>query len=820
MTGDGRYKGVAPDAKLLNGKVLDDNGGGTESDIIAGMEWAAAEGADVVNMSLGSPFPSDGTDPMSQAVNRITAETGALFVIAAGNSGPGEQSIGSPAAADAALTVGAVDRDGAIADFSSRGPRIKDGAIKPDITAPGVGIVAAKAANGIIGDPVGDKHVALSGTSMAAPHVAGAAALLAGQHPDWSAEQLKAVLVASAAPNPALSVYDQGAGLVDVARATRQPVSASPASVGLGTARWPHGDDEPIVRKLTYRNSGTEPLTLRVAVDLRDEAGKPATLVTVAPSEVTIPAGGQADVTLTANTRLDAPDGRYSGVVTATGGDTAVRTPVGLDKEVESYDVELTFLDHDGKPTPEYFYRFVDLRKPKAHVDHDPSGKLTARVPKGTYYFDAFIQTPRDGEGLWPLANFNEAGITITGDTALTLDARAGTPLDVTVDRAEARSGYAATFFTMTTDWGDTGSGIVGNDFSGITFAPSRTTAPGKAAFTVASRLAKPSGPYEFVGSPYQYSVGWTTDGGVPATLSKHFRDRDLVKVSTTAAGVATSGFIDQMAGGPLPYPITEYFSRGTTWDGSFDQSATPTTWPTDSTQLTVNPREFTRPTTQRWNAAVFGPAVPAAPWSPDEWAGRDGDNLRVSVPMFTDQDPNHFGFSTVDTAKTTLHRGETLLAQSEYDGWIQASDPGGKGTYRVHTEATRSVSPLSTFISADWTFTSATTQSAEPLPLIAVRFAPNLDTTNHAPAGRLFTVPIYTQHNGTTATTVTKPTIQVSYNDGKTWHPTPLFRVGDRWHAILHHPANAEFVSFKAQAKDTQGNAVDQTIIRAYALK
>ncbi|MFC7614573.1 S8 family serine peptidase [Actinokineospora soli] len=480
VTGDGRYKGVAPDAKLLNGKVLDDNGGGTESDIIAGMEWAAAEGADVVNMSLGSPFPSDGTDPMSQAVNRITAETGALFVIAAGNSGPGEQSIGSPAAADAALTVGAVDRDGAIADFSSRGPRIKDGAIKPDITAPGVGIVAAKAANGIIGDPVGDKHVALSGTSMAAPHVAGAAALLAGQHPDWSAEQLKAVLVASAAPNPALSVYDQGAGLVDVARATRQPVSASPASVGLGTARWPHGDDEPIVRKLTYRNSGTEPLTLRVAVDLRDEAGKPATLVTVAPSEVTIPAGGQADVTLTANTRLDAPDGRYSGVVTATGGDTAVRTPVGLDKEVESYDVELTFLDHDGKPTPEYFYRFVDLRKPKAHVDHDPSGKLTARVPKGTYYFDAFIQTPRDGEGLWPLANFNEAGITITGDTALTLDARAGTPLDVTVDRAEARSGYAATFFTMTTDWGDTGSGIVGNDFSGITFAPSRTTAPAR----------------------------------------------------------------------------------------------------------------------------------------------------------------------------------------------------------------------------------------------------------------------------------------------------------------------------------------------------
>src|SRR6266498_3089607 len=75
----GKYRGVAPDAKLLNGKVLDDFGGGQESWIIAGMEWAAANGADVINMSLGSQAPSDGTDPMSQAVNRITAETGVLF---------------------------------------------------------------------------------------------------------------------------------------------------------------------------------------------------------------------------------------------------------------------------------------------------------------------------------------------------------------------------------------------------------------------------------------------------------------------------------------------------------------------------------------------------------------------------------------------------------------------------------------------------------------------------------------------------------------------------------------------------------------------
>jgi subtilisin family serine protease len=216
-----KYTGVAPDTKLLNGKVLDDQGGGAESWIIAGMQWAAGKGANVINMSLGSPFPSDGTDAMSLAVNEITARTGALFVIASGNSGGAP---GGPGAADAALTVGAVDRNDQLAPFSSRGPRWIDDAIKPDITAPGVDIVAAKATHGQIGTPVDATHVSLSGTSMATPHVAGAAAILAGEHPAWKAGQLKAALMGSAKPNPALSVFEQGAGRVDVAKAVSQNV--------------------------------------------------------------------------------------------------------------------------------------------------------------------------------------------------------------------------------------------------------------------------------------------------------------------------------------------------------------------------------------------------------------------------------------------------------------------------------------------------------------------------------------------------------------------------------------------------------------------
>ncbi|MFF9510041.1 S8 family serine peptidase [Streptomyces sp. NPDC014724] len=95
-------------------------------------------------MSLGSSMPSDGTDPMSQAVNRLTEDSGALFVVAAGNYAA-ETAIGGPGAADEALTVAAVDSADKRASFSSMGPRYNDYALKPDISAPGVGVLAAKA---------------------------------------------------------------------------------------------------------------------------------------------------------------------------------------------------------------------------------------------------------------------------------------------------------------------------------------------------------------------------------------------------------------------------------------------------------------------------------------------------------------------------------------------------------------------------------------------------------------------------------------------------------------------------------------------------
>ncbi|MBQ1015864.1 S8 family serine peptidase, partial [Micromonospora sp. M51] len=331
---------------LLVGKVLDDAGSGYSSSIIAGMEWAAHSGAKVVSMSLGGD-PTDGTDPMSQAVNDLTAETGALFVVAAGNSGAA-RTVGAPGAASAALTVGAVDRADNLAEFSSRGPRLGDNGLKPEITAPGVGIIAARAAGTAMGTPVDDAYTTASGTSMATPHVAGAAAILAQEHPDWSAVKLKDALVSTTKANPALTVFEQGAGRVDVARALGQRVYSS-ATADFGRLSTGGATVE---RTVTYTNGGTTPQTLRLALELRNLDTRAAETdgVAVGGTEVTVPAGGSVAVPLRADpAKLDR--GVHGGWLVATGADgVAVRTAVALTLSGPLHTVTVKALDMKGQP--------------------------------------------------------------------------------------------------------------------------------------------------------------------------------------------------------------------------------------------------------------------------------------------------------------------------------------------------------------------------------------------------------------------------------------------------------------------------------------
>jgi len=829
ITGAGdRYVGVAPDAKLLNGKVLDDFGGGYESGIIAGMEWAATNGADVVNMSLGG-WPTDGTDPMSLAVNRLTEETGTLFVIAAGNSGDSPESVGNPGSADAALTVGAVDRDDQIAEFSSRGPRLGDGAIKPDITAPGVDIVAAKAAEGQIGDPAGDGYVSLSGTSMATPHVAGAAAILAQRHPDWNATQLKPALMSSAASNPELTVFDQGAGRVDVPAALAGTVYTSPPSVSFGVARWPHDDDQPIARTVTYTNTGAEPVTFDLSTDVSGPDGQPtpAALFTLSADKVTVPAGGSTQVTVTADTKVAAADGVHSGTVVATAGDTEVRTPVAVDREVESYDLELTFRDHNGELTPEYGVRFVDVNAPKGYGPYDESGTVVARIPKGEYYFDGWVQTPID-ERTWATTDVTEPRIAVAGPEEFAFDARDGAQPGFTVDDPDAKPGMAMLSYQRTTAWGETGSTWYLNDFEDVGTRPSRSSAPGAFSFSVEARLAEPDGTGELPGfhaSPYLYNLRESTEDVVPAEVNYRVANRELAKVRSTHA-VATPdkiGIREYFLTMPLPYTLTEYYTPDLEWSGNFGEA---TSWdefpPAGLNTYDTEPTTYRRgrTTETRWNVGVFGPALPSYPYAPGGSFAREGDYLQVGLDLHGDQVLGRGGYHGLSEGITEVVRDGEVIARSDYPGYVEASLGEESATYTVRTSVTQP-GRLSTKVDAEWTFTSAHVDGWAPIDALVTRFAPALDDANTAPAGRKFRIPVHVQRNGAASPgRVGTPEVEVSYDDGKTWRAARVNRSGSGWTAVVDHPRDAEFVSLRSSVADRDGNVAKQTIIHAYALR
>lgn len=203
----GRFAGTAPMANIAALKVLDENGNGAASDILAAMQWVADNkeryNIRIVNLSLGvNAYDELGIDPLAIAVTALTA-LGIVVVTAAGNSGPGRCSIASPGTAPAAITVGAC-HNGEVAGFSSRGPTLQ-GVQKPDLVAPGVDIVSLDAATG-------KTYIAESGTSMACPYVAGAAACILSAAPSLSPPQVKRVLYRMLEPLPGAHRTAQGHG--------------------------------------------------------------------------------------------------------------------------------------------------------------------------------------------------------------------------------------------------------------------------------------------------------------------------------------------------------------------------------------------------------------------------------------------------------------------------------------------------------------------------------------------------------------------------------------------------------------------------------
>lgn len=285
---DPQYVGMAPDASLLAFKALNVSGSGASSHIIAAIDRSldpdqnpvTDDRADVINLSLGDSG-GDPDDLLSTAVDNAV-RSGVVIVAAAGNDGGnGFQSIGSPAAAREAITVGAADANRVVAPFSSRGPSPKLYAIKPDLLAPGVEINSAAISGG---------YQVLSGTSMAAPYVAGAVALLIELHSTWTPTKIKSALMLTA-DDTGVDVWTQGSGHVNVVAAAQattlvEPASLSPGLVDSDPTLWAWGST------LRITNPKSQTVTYSLSVGNLPNG----TSATLTPQQVTIPSGGESQV--------------------------------------------------------------------------------------------------------------------------------------------------------------------------------------------------------------------------------------------------------------------------------------------------------------------------------------------------------------------------------------------------------------------------------------------------------------------------------------------------------------------------------------------
>jgi hypothetical protein len=490
----GLRKGVAPGASLLIGKVLSSQGFGEDSMVLAGMQWAVDQHADVISMSLGGGV-SDGTDPLSRAVNELSASSDSLFVIAAGNmGGDGPSTVASPGAADAALTVGAVDDSDAMAYFSSRGPRLGNGGLKPEVVAPGVDITAAQAAGTDLGGEDGDPlYTSISGTSMATPHVAGLAAIVKQAHPTWDGEQLKDAITESTVPVANATGFDAGTGRVDAIRALDQDVFTDHASLPLGFYAWPHNDVAPTHTPLTYTNTADTPVTLALDVAGEDGSDDPGHAISLGAASVTVPAHGTATADVVLDPTIAAP-GAYPDVVTATpdDGGVPVRTEVGYVLEPELYNVTVVVRPRHGeRASHQVALSGMDSNSFDMKTLEEGTGEqqVTFRVPPGRYGTgDLSFGVAADGgqDGVLTL----QPNVDVTKDTTVVLDGSTTKRFNYDVDRPVVSDGTI-----LNATWAS-GPGFIGFTLYGfadrVYASPTPSTADGRATADLAWVLSQP----------------------------------------------------------------------------------------------------------------------------------------------------------------------------------------------------------------------------------------------------------------------------------------------------------------------------------------
>jgi subtilisin family serine protease len=364
--GGSPISGIAPKAYLGNYKALtvptpDLGLDGNSPEIAKAIDQAVADGMNVINLSIGEPEVEPRRDVVVQALDNAAA-AGVVPVVAAGNDFDiaGAGSIDSPANTPAAITVAAstLGGDGThpdhIADFSSGGPTPVSLQLKPDVTAPGVDVLSSV--------PAHDFEL-LDGTSMAAPHVAGGAALLMQRHPTWTAQEVKSALASTGdtvhptGRSGEVSVLRQGGGRIDLARADQPRIFTDPTSLGWGLVR--RGFSETKQLSTTDAGGGSSPWNVSIQAQSMPRGAK------LEPLAKTLVAGASVDLRLSVSDTATAGDG--SGFVLLTRGTDVRRIAFWFHVEVPKLSLDphrilrtpgLYHGDTAGKPSRVSAYRY------------------------------------------------------------------------------------------------------------------------------------------------------------------------------------------------------------------------------------------------------------------------------------------------------------------------------------------------------------------------------------------------------------------------------------------------------------------------------
>jgi subtilisin family serine protease len=864
----GERRGVAFGARLVIGKVIGNQGFGLESWAIAGMQWAAAR-ARVVNMSFGAG-PSNGRDPVAEAVNHLTAARHVLFVAAAGNDGPSDETIESPAAASEALAVGAVDGRDALAFFSSRGPRLGDFAMKPEITAPGVNIVGARVPGTFLGTPIDARYIVGSGTSVSAPEVAGAAAILAALHPTWSPARIKADLVSTAHRAIGGDFYALGGGRLDIAAAITDQVAATSAIADAGHASV---SGNAVRTRLNWANTTSQATTITLTATLTNHFGHrvPAGAFALTTGRLLVPAHGTASADLIIRPRaLASRPGIFEGQVVARGGGTTIRTPVSFFLKPLTYTLTIRATALPGT-TPGNFTAgaaIVDLSDPDilatarglVFLGRGP-GHVRLRVPAGRYWIMGTIGD--GGNGLVPqraaIAGYPE--VDVTRDTTVLLDGATAVPVTATVTGRP----------TITDDVGVHAERAIAGQVFGMDVSyypgvngPPITTSPLYMNFTGSAhtgsfhayswfRLSNPpdSTPnfvydlYHQISTQDPASAAYTITPAEQAKLAKitvnfYAIDGNTVPVSDSRYGLTRSGFLavqDVSAPVPAGSTRTDYVSGGPQI-GWYQDAVMPFGQESQGLLLIIQRNRVTSyaPGSRHVLDYAREPFVPG-PYSgtlltidscPPLPSTRVRAYLHVELVDLQDQpDMGDCGGGlypdSVWAANTSrvmrLYMGGRLVGATRTSARTFTVPPQA-ATYRLtYTTSIGKVIPVSTRTATTWTFRSAAPASANQqvnIPLLLIQYHLPLNLDNH-PDGST-AILTAARLAGAPRAKVTSLRLWTSVDGGTTWQPAAVRPLGGGRFAATLPPIQAgQGVSLHVIASDSGSSAIDQTVISAY---